>query len=244
MKKILIFSLLGFMISGCSVSPDKQSYKNYSTQPLTCKEANARLIASDNTYRNSIDTTLRSFGGLSRKELDEEYCLDNNSVIDKSVVVNKYYQVNKSFVGNKLHVFTAYDLKTHKSLAIILDSSLNTYLVGYKSEPLTRAVMTLINEEWFFAKVDLNSTRTFNDITPVDNRYIPEQDSQDDSSTSYTYKYSNPLHSDIEYSQQPSTKYSPSSYAYRSKTVRVRGYTRKDGTYVRPHTRSAPRSRK
>jgi hypothetical protein len=27
-------------------------------------------------------------------------------------------------------------------------------------------------------------------------------------------------------------------------TVNVRGYTRKDGTYVRPHTRSAPRSRR
>jgi hypothetical protein len=27
-------------------------------------------------------------------------------------------------------------------------------------------------------------------------------------------------------------------------TVHVRGYTRKDGTYVRPHTRSAPRGRR
>jgi len=33
-----------------------------------------------------------------------------------------------------------------------------------------------------------------------------------------------------------------SSYG-RAKTVNVRGYTRKDGTYVRPHTRSAPRRR-
>lgn len=34
---------------------------------------------------------------------------------------------------------------------------------------------------------------------------------------------------------------SSSSSSSSSKTVHVRGYTRKDGTYVRPHTRSAPR---
>lgn len=36
-----------------------------------------------------------------------------------------------------------------------------------------------------------------------------------------------------------------SSYSGNSSggTVNVRGYTRKDGTYVRPHTRSAPRRR-
>lgn len=36
---------------------------------------------------------------------------------------------------------------------------------------------------------------------------------------------------------------SSSDYEYRPKTVQVRGYTRKDGTYVAPHTRSAPRRR-
>jgi len=35
----------------------------------------------------------------------------------------------------------------------------------------------------------------------------------------------------------PSTSYTGST----SGTVQVRGYTRKDGTYVSPHTRSAPR---
>lgn len=34
--------------------------------------------------------------------------------------------------------------------------------------------------------------------------------------------------------------YTPSSGA---KTIQVKGYTRKDGTYVRPHTRSAPRGK-
>ena len=42
--------------------------------------------------------------------------------------------------------------------------------------------------------------------------------------------------------------YSPYSDSYDyspgDTTVTVRGYTRKDGTYVRPHTRSAPRSRR
>jgi hypothetical protein len=42
----------------------------------------------------------------------------------------------------------------------------------------------------------------------------------------------------------PSSRYSsPSDSEYRPKTVNVRGYTRRDGTYVAPHTRSAPRRR-
>ena len=36
----------------------------------------------------------------------------------------------------------------------------------------------------------------------------------------------------------------PSSESSAGKTVNVKGYYRKNGTYVRPHTRSAPRSRK
>ncbi|MDR6489943.1 hypothetical protein J2799_004493 [Chryseobacterium vietnamense] len=39
----------------------------------------------------------------------------------------------------------------------------------------------------------------------------------------------------------PSYKYTPSTSS--GGTVHVKGYTRKDGTYVRPHTRSAPRRR-
>lgn len=39
----------------------------------------------------------------------------------------------------------------------------------------------------------------------------------------------------------PSYNYTPSSNS--RGTVPVKGYTRKDGTYVRPHTRSAPRRR-
>lgn len=44
----------------------------------------------------------------------------------------------------------------------------------------------------------------------------------------------------------PSSNYSSSTYTpsySSSKTVHVRGYTRKDGTYVRPHTRSSPKRR-
>lgn len=39
----------------------------------------------------------------------------------------------------------------------------------------------------------------------------------------------------------PSYNYTPSTSS--GGTVHVKGYTRKDGTYVRPHTRSAPRRR-
>lgn len=42
-------------------------------------------------------------------------------------------------------------------------------------------------------------------------------------------------------SNTPSTTYKSSDTDYRPKTVNVRGYTRKDGTYVAPHTRRAPR---
>lgn len=38
-----------------------------------------------------------------------------------------------------------------------------------------------------------------------------------------------------------SYRYKPSSSTGRPKTVHVKGYHRKDGTYVRPHMRSAPR---
>jgi hypothetical protein len=40
------------------------------------------------------------------------------------------------------------------------------------------------------------------------------------------------------YSSRPSYSYNKS---YKPKTVRVKGYYRKNGTYVRPHTRSKPR---
>ncbi|MGO3892425.1 MAG: hypothetical protein ACTJHW_15750 [Paenalcaligenes sp.] len=44
--------------------------------------------------------------------------------------------------------------------------------------------------------------------------------------------------------QVPQRAYSPSSYAPSSGgSVRVKGYYRKNGTYVRPHTRRAPRRR-
>lgn len=39
------------------------------------------------------------------------------------------------------------------------------------------------------------------------------------------------------------SEYSSSTYSSGEKTVHVRGYYRKDGTYVRPHMRSAPRRR-
>jgi hypothetical protein len=44
-----------------------------------------------------------------------------------------------------------------------------------------------------------------------------------------------------EASTSSSSPASKSSTSDSSKTVQVRGYTRKDGTYVKPHTRSAPR---
>lgn len=45
-------------------------------------------------------------------------------------------------------------------------------------------------------------------------------------------------------SASPSITPAPSTSSSSSKTVYVRGYTRKDGTYVSPHYRSKPRSRK
>lgn len=55
--------------------------------------------------------------------------------------------------------------------------------------------------------------------------------------TSPSSSYSSP------YSSYSSRRYSSSSYDYRPKTVRVRSYYRKDGTYVSSHTRRAPRRR-
>lgn len=44
-------------------------------------------------------------------------------------------------------------------------------------------------------------------------------------------------------SSSSSSYKSRKSYSGSSKTVKVKGYTRKDGTYVKPHTRSAPKRR-
>jgi sensor histidine kinase YesM len=52
--------------------------------------------------------------------------------------------------------------------------------------------------------------------------------------------YSNYTSYNSSYYRSSSTSSSPSS----SGTVHVRGYTRKDGTYVRPHTRSSPSTRR
>lgn len=43
------------------------------------------------------------------------------------------------------------------------------------------------------------------------------------------------------YNTSPNANYSGTKSTYSGGTVQVKGYTRKDGTYVRPHTRSAPR---
>lgn len=53
--------------------------------------------------------------------------------------------------------------------------------------------------------------------------------------SSYTKKSS--------YSPSQSSSSSYSSKSSSGGSVHVKGYTRKDGTYVRPHTRSAPRRR-
>ena len=47
----------------------------------------------------------------------------------------------------------------------------------------------------------------------------------------------------FESSSLAADRYSGRNYAPTGGTVSVRGYMRKDGTYVRPHTRSAPRRR-
>lgn len=62
----------------------------------------------------------------------------------------------------------------------------------------------------------------------------------------YYTKYKNKTSKNTTTSYKPSPVYkSNSQYKKRSTggTVNVRGYYRKDGTYVRPHTRSAPKKR-
>lgn len=57
--------------------------------------------------------------------------------------------------------------------------------------------------------------------------------------TTYSNYNSNNSSYNSSYYRSSSTSSSPSSG-----TVHVRGYTRKDGTYVRPHTRSSPSRRR
>ncbi len=53
-------------------------------------------------------------------------------------------------------------------------------------------------------------------------------------------KKTTPSHSHAKTQHRPSTK-KPSVKKSPGREVHVRGYTRKDGTYVAPHTRSAPK---
>jgi hypothetical protein len=74
-----------------------------------------------------------------------------------------------------------------------------------------------------------NDIRFIDDSQPVNTVTLPE-----------TYSSSLPSYSS---SSSYSSSYKSSSSSYRPKTVSVRSYTRKDGTFVRSHMRSAPRSR-
>lgn len=60
-----------------------------------------------------------------------------------------------------------------------------------------------------------------------------------------SYKSNNPIsQSSSSTIRNTSQNYSSSrKSSYRPKTVNVKGYYRKNGTYVKPHTRSAPRKR-
>lgn len=55
------------------------------------------------------------------------------------------------------------------------------------------------------------------------------------------YRYGRLLNAYPSYSPSATSKATTKSTASSGGTVQVKGYTRKDGTYVRPHTRSAPK---
>lgn len=61
-------------------------------------------------------------------------------------------------------------------------------------------------------------------------------------SSGFNYSYTTPSYNSSSYYSSPrSSSYSSSSSS--GGTVNVKGYYRKNGTYVKPHTRSAPRRR-
>lgn len=69
--------------------------------------------------------------------------------------------------------------------------------------------------------------------------FTPKPKSLNNNSEYTTPTYTTPTYTTPTYT---SYKYEP-TYNSSPKTVHVRGYYRKDGTYVRPHYRSAPRRR-
>lgn len=223
MKHLFAVFVLCVGLLGC-VSNSYEYSGNSVNQSNTCKEANQRITKRDFAYNKSIDLTLYEFGGLKRSDLDAEYCLDANSVVNSTILVSKYYQLNRRFIGNRIQAYTAYNTSTNKSVAVIFDDSFNTYIVGNKNKELLDAISLKLTEEKIIGYADINSTKTFSDLKP--------------STFSQNYaQYSESL------GNIPSN-YSIYSGSGGSKTVNVKGYTRSDGTYVRPHTRSAPRSRR
>lgn len=223
MKHIFAVLVLCFGLLGC-VSNSYEYSGSSVNQSNTCKEANQRITKRDYAYNQSIDFTLYQFGGLKRSDLDAEYCLDANSVVNNTILVSKYYQLNRRFVGNRIQAYTAYNALTNKSVAVIFDDNFSTYIVGSKNKELLDAISSQLTKENIIGYADINSAKTFSDLKPST------------SSQSYA-QYSESL------GNIPSN-YSIYSGSGGSKTVNVKGYTRSDGTYVRPHTRSAPRSRR
>jgi hypothetical protein len=59
----------------------------------------------------------------------------------------------------------------------------------------------------------------------------------------YYPQYTKPSHNSSISTSSSSSRSSSTNYSSPGKTVNVKGYYRKNGTYVSPHTRSAPRRR-
>lgn len=63
-------------------------------------------------------------------------------------------------------------------------------------------------------------------------------------SSGFVYSTPSTDYSKSNYSESSSSNiYKSNSSSYKSKTVNVKGYYRKNGNYVKPHTRSSPRRR-
>lgn len=114
----------------------------------------------------------------------------------------------------------------------ILNEKTNVYLSKYKNEEGKHRIKWRKSNRDNFTygwvkypnySLNKNNSNSYKSESLYNSSYKSEKDSN-------LYDY---------YSPQYSPSYTPSSS--KGGRVHVRGYYRKDGTYVRPHTRSAPR---
>lgn len=128
-----------------------------------CKVSSFTLLESNISFKNVLEKTLYPFGMLKYKDFDMGECLSNKN-LQQDVVTTVLWQKNKSFIGNNLYSYIAYDYKQKKALVVVLDSNLDTYILGNIDSYLINALESSFRNDEIFKSINWSSKRKFRDF--------------------------------------------------------------------------------